>query len=219
MDNMEKYIEEKEKLLQEKKELEKTYYDRLSEYAAEKKNNPSNIDEHDLEYQNMVKQEKWDNILKNKVAGIKSYYYSKLQTNGYDDIQIILITKDETYLYRDKRQGSNHYRIISNILGIEDIDNIFETANKFGCVIMEFSSRYDPIITITPTPIDLNEYQISELERINEEIKEVNLLRDAQTKVKFIYQINDDELSGTLNTLIEIAKNNNINNEEITKSA
>ena len=196
MNSMEELSKEKETLENAKKQIEKNYYERLEEYAKEKENNPSNLDDMDFEYQNMIKQDKWNNIIKNKVAGIKSYYYSKSQTNGYDDIQIILITRDQTYLYRDKRQGSNHYRIIENILGIEQINNIFDTANEHECVIMEFASRYDPIITIVPNSINLNEYQISELDRINEEIKEINLLRDAQTKVKFVYQINDDDEKG-----------------------
>ena len=189
-------------------EKDKTYEERLEDYAKEKEKNPTNIDKYDHELERTVKLKEWEKLVKKKTPGIKEYYYSTSTTNLYDDIQVIVITKEETYMCREKRQGSAHYDILAYILGEEEITNIFEIANKHECVILEFSSKFDPIITVFPESINLTSHQISELERINEEVREINLVRPSQQKVKFDYVVYDDEVEGTLNTLIEIAKNN-----------
>ena len=96
---------------------EKTYAQRLEDYAKEKEANPTNIDKYDNELERKVKLEEWERIIKKKTPGIKEYYYSISSTNLYDDIQVIVITKDQTYMCREKRQGSAHYDEIAYILG------------------------------------------------------------------------------------------------------
>lgn len=188
---------------------EKTEYEkRLEEYAKEKEENPIVFDKYDEEVAERKRKEDWERIINSKTPGIKEYFYSTSTTNSYDDIQVIIVTKDNTYMFRDKRQGSAHNNIIANILGEEEVTNLFETANKHECIILEFASKLDFIITIVPESISLNSYQISELERINEEVREVNFTRPSEQKIKFNYVVYDDDVEGTLNTLIEVAKNN-----------
>ena len=187
---------------------EKTYEQRLEDYAKEKEENPTNLDKFDHELERTVKLEEWERIIKKKTPGIKEYYYSTSTTNLYDDIQVIVITKDQTYMCREKRQGSAHYDEIAYILGEQQIDNIVETANKHECIMMLFSDRLSPIVTVLPEEIHFNEYQISELERINEEVREINLVKEPKAKITFDYVLYDDSVNGTLNTLIEVAKNN-----------
>ena len=189
-------------------EKEKTYEQRLEDYAKEKEKNPTNIDKYDQELERTAKLKEWEKLVKKKTPGIKEYYYSTPAANLYDDIQVIVITKDKTYLSREGRAGSAHYNMLAYILGEDEITNIFDAANKHECIILEFSNKFDPIITVFPESINLTSYQISELERINEEVREINLIRPPQQKVKFDYIVYDDEVEGTLNTLIEIAKNN-----------
>ena len=187
---------------------EKTFAQRLEDYAKEKEANPSNIDKYDNELERKVKLEEWESLIKKKTPGIKEYYYSTSATNLYDDIQVIVITKDQTYMCREKRQGSAHYDEIAYILGEDQIDNIEETANKHECIMMLFSDKFSPIVTVLPQDIHFSEYQISELERINEEVREINLVKEPKAKITFDYMLYDDSVNGTLNTLIEVAKNN-----------
>ena len=187
---------------------DKTYAERLEEYAKEKELNPTNIDKYDNELERTVKLKEWERLIKTKTAGIKEYYYSTSTTNLYDDIQVILITKDQTYMCREKRQGNSHFNIAAYILGEPHIDNIVETANKHGCIMLLFSDRLSPIATVLPEEINFSEYQISELERINEEVREINLVREANAKITFDYVLYNDSITGSLNTLIEVAKGN-----------
>lgn len=187
---------------------EKTYEQRLEDYAKEKEANPTNIDKYDHELERTVKLKEWESLIKKKTPGIKEYYYSTSTTNLYDDIQVIVITKDQTYMCREKRQGSAHYDEIAYILGEDQIDNIVETANKHECIMMLFSDRSSPIATVLPEEINFTKYQISELERINEEVREINLVKEAKAKITFDYELYNDSINGSLNTLIEVAKNN-----------
>ena len=192
----------------ENKDEEKTFAQRLEDYANEKEENPTNIDSYDHELERTVKLKEWEKLIKKKTPGIKEYYYSTSTTNLYDDIQVIVITKDQTYMCREKRQGSAHYEEIAYILGEVQINNIVETANKHECIIMMFSDRSSPIVTVLPEEINFTEYQISELERINEEVREINLVREKKLKIVFDYMLYNDSVNGTLNTLIEVAKKN-----------
>lgn len=187
---------------------DKTYEQRLEDYAKEKENNPTNIDKYDNELERIVKLKEWERLIKMKTPGIKEYYYTTSTTNFYDDIQVMIITKDQTYMCRKKRQGNAHFDEIAYILGEEKINDILETANKHECIIFQFVNRFDPILTSFPEDVNFSEYQISELERINEEVREVNIAREKNAKIMFDYLLYGDNVNGSLNTLIEVAKRN-----------
>ena len=148
-----------------------------------------------------------------KKVGIKEYYDTPSKI-GYDDIQVMIVTKDNTFIQRDKREGSNHGDIVVNMLGIDEstLKESFkeqEIANNYDYIIFEFISSMDPIAVITPNSIDFNDYQISELERIQKEIEEVNKTRDKKIQIEFDYMINDQNIQDSLDTLIKVAKENN----------
>ena len=194
---------------------EQTEYERaLKDYAKEKEENPIDFDKYDEEFLKRKKIEEWEGIINSKTPGIKEYFYSTLTTNSYDDIQVIIVTKDNTYLSRESRKGSSHSRMVANMLGIDENryngEPVYEqnVANEFGYVIFTFLNTIDESPVYLPENLQLNEYQISELERINEEVREVNFTRPSEQKIKFNYVVYDDDVEGTLNTLIEVAKNN-----------
>ena len=193
--------------------MESDYYKRLKDYAKDKEANPIGLDKIDPELQQKRKKEEWERIIKSRTPGIKEYYYSS--TNSYDDIQVIIVTKDNTYSYRENRKGSSHSKIVANMLGIDENryngEPIYEqnVANEFGYVIFTFLNTIDELPVYLPENLQLNEYQISELQRINETIREINMDRNRDKKINFSSFLYDDDIvKGTLKTVIELAQKN-----------
>lgn len=196
---------------------EKTYEQRLEDYAKEKEEKSSDIDTYDNELKRNERINEWENKIKARTTGIKEYYYSDVFFN--DDLQVIIVTKDNTYASRIKRSsGTGHGKLAGNILGIDinkygggpDVEELI--ADEYGYVLFSFLSAENEYVPVNlPKDLNLNEYQISELERINEEMKEINIERRSNKKpiIEFNFELyGKEEIKETLDIVIEAAKNN-----------
>ena len=141
----------------------------------------------------------------------KQFYEDSLQVDNLMTGMAVIVT-DNSVMKEYTEGGTTHLGAVRDIfqsLGIKnnlysvsgDFGNI--VANEYHCVFIRAeAASYGPTIVYVPETI--TPFQLEQLKKYNEEVKEFNLLHKKEDAVMFCYQLGEDEIEkNNLDELIE----------------